>query len=573
MVLLIVSMLGVTLVTLGRVEYAISANYRSKTSAVHLADAALEATLADLTTAFEADPSDNWLHDWVNTGANPPAPIDPFPDPDGTQVNGMTLTRQTMSPSPYPGTPYALGDPESLGNGTFQRIIWLPPTVTSTGNGSYRVDVRTRAIGTDTSGEGSSAVIVDALTAMELTTTSAYKSGLFFGGLTGGLGSGGRVLVAGSMHIIGDDRGRPTRIRFPFGSRQVNSYNGISGPSALGALATKLPPLGMVEYNGETVASLEAVLRLKDVILDIGWRSSIGERDVPGDGDKETIDAIYSDGRIRSSRGGVFSDTTEGYDMGDDVTFPSLSDPYTDPDNGSSYPTYAAWLDAHSYQPILGGDLVIGDSTPSFSHTDPGGNGSIAWDSDTNTLTIDGIVKISGRLEFGDPPAARSRSRRARGRRTRGSFFGESPRGGTPPIQYAGEGVIYATDDITIRTDLYPTGDYLQDGPDPDADIDGNLGMITPRDIQIGPTGRGPLSFLISNTQVIATLYAERSIQVRGRVNIAGAAATENLDVRFGSTVNIWQVPLLGSLYPEGMPAGELTSSAAGSIEAWYQFR
>ena len=556
MVLLVVSMLGATLVTLGKVEYTISANYRSKTSAVHLADSALEATLADLKTDFAADPSDNWLDDWLDTGVSPPVPYNPFPDLDGTQVNGMTLTRLNLNPNPYPGTPYSLGVPEPLGSGTYERIIWLPPTVTPTGNGTYRVDVRTRAMGTDNTGEAGSSVIVDAVTAMELTTTSTSKSALFFGTASGG-SSGGTLQVAGSMHILGKSKGKSkgksvTKVQFGSGSRQVNSYDGIDDPvSALGPLSSKLPPIETVDFNGEMVASLEAVLRLKDAELDMGKGGSLGEADFAGDSDKETLDAIYSDGTIPSSPGSVNADLIDSYDSSS--SFPSLSDPYTDPDTGVYYPTYAAWLDANSFHPITGGDLVIDDQTASFSYIDPGGKGTIEWDADTQRLTVDGIVKINGRVEIGGKKKKK----------------GESSSSLTT-VEYDGDGVIYATDDVKIFTDLYPAGDYLRDGPDPDTEIDGNLGLITPRDIEIGSSGGGTPA---SDLRIMAALYAERKIRINGSVNIAGAAATGELDLRSGSSLNLWQVPLLSSLYPSGMPEGEATNATAGSIEAWYQFR
>lgn len=151
--------------------------------------------------------------------------------------------------------------------------------------------------------------------------------------------------------------------------------------------------------------------------------------------------------------------------LADDLVFPSLYAAYTDPVTGTDYPSFADFLDNNSYQPITGGDVVISSQTPSFSWVDPAGNGSLAWDASTETLSIDGIVKITGSFNFRDPTVPDGDSLTA--------------------INYDGTGVIWATNDIEISKDLYPTGSFLQDGPDPDSEVDGNLGLIASDEIII----------------------------------------------------------------------------------------
>ncbi|MFQ5744422.1 MAG: hypothetical protein ACE5HV_12660, partial [Acidobacteriota bacterium] len=482
------------------------------------------------------------------TTVMPPVPYVPFPDLDGTQLNGLTLSTATLDPNPYPGTPYAVGSGAALGSGSYSRIIWLPPTLTATGGDSYRVDIRIRSVGTDGNKEVPASVTVDAVVSMEITLTNPYQSGAFLGaGVSGKLFDGGNIRVAGSIHLLGNDNPPPTQVKFNNGSSQVNNYIGIDDPTnGLGTLFSKLPPLATVDFNGETVSTLESVLRLRAGKVLLGSKGSIGEPDVSGNGDKETLDAIYSDGTITPATGDIYADVTDVYDMGE-VTFPGLADPYTDPHTGMSYPSYADWLDAHSYQPLAGGDLIIEAGTASFSFTDAAGKGSIVWDANTDVLTVNGIVKVDGQVKLGK----------------------KGPPGGDllAAVKYQGTGVLYATDKIEIHKDLYPAGLYLQDGPDPDSAVDGNLGLVTATEILVESGSPDP------NVRVLAALYAENRIKIKEPSNIAGAAATNFLDLNSAGLVRIWQVPRLASLYPSGMPADASTLAISGSITNWHQSR
>ena len=543
-VMLVVSLLGAALVTLGQVDYDISAYHRSSTSARHLADSGIEATFAALRSDYLDNPQGNWSQAWLSAGTSP---LFPFPDVDGSEVNDLRLARLDLSPNPYPGTPYALGSPVGLGSGSYSRIIWLPPAVTpaASGGSAYEILIRTRSIGSEGGPATPSTVTIDALIAIEIGGASPYDSGMFIGrGKSGQIMSGERVRVAGSVHAIGD---RNVRFRFRR-SFQVNHYDGIDdGSTGFGPLAFKIPTPGTTDFNGEVVSTLNATFRMKEGRVQLMSGGTLGEADSSGDGTKETLNAVYSDASINPLPR-VHADVMGSYDLNGDLGFPSLSSPYTDPDTEAFYPTYRSWLDSHSFRPPLGGDLIIDSDTASFSYVDPNGRGHISWNATTEILTIDGIIKVDGRVKMG-------KTGRPGGKRL-------------TAIKYQGTGSIYATDKIEIHKDLYPSGQFLADGPDADSLVDGNLGLISATDMQILMGGRRN-----SNLKIMATLFAEREIEIKEPTNIAGAIVTNFLDANGADFVHLWHVPRAGTMFPLGMPTGGMTSGISGRVRDWYENR
>lgn len=566
LILLVVSILGATVINLGQVDYALSSNYRSSVTALNLADSGLQAAAADLRADYYADPTDNWLVNWLNTGTMPPSVPTPFPDATGTVVNGFTLSPASPNPNPYPGTPYALGGASALGTGSFTRTIWLPPTVTVE-NGRTMVNIRVRSTGNDGSVATPANATIDGVVAIELTDSSPYSTGAFLGAGDGGdLIRGGPVRIAGTVVAIGAPSGGPlvSRLDLSNGSSIVNNYNGIGGPLALSTLSIKLPALADLDLNGETVENLGAELHVRDVdIIMETWGGEIGALDASGNPYKESLDGVYTDNPIGPFIDNMYADTVSGSDLDDGLEFPSLSNAYTDPATGTDYPSFADFLDNNSYQPITGGNVVISSQTPSFSWVDPAGNGTLAWDANSETLSIDGIVKITGSVSFGDPSIPGGDSLTA--------------------INYEGTGVLWATDDIEISKDVYPSGLFLQDGPDPDSEIDGNLGLIASDEIIIDGTtlpgggggrgrGGGPPG-VNSNVQIVATLFAENRPRVKSRANIAGTVVTNAINVDNNASLNIWHVPSLAGRAPGGMPAGMMIGGVEVAISRWFQRR
>jgi len=580
LILLVVSILGTTVVSMGNVDYTLSANYRSSTAALNLADSGLSSAAADLRADYDADPSANWLVDWLNMGSSPPSVPAPFPDVTGTVINGLALTPAAPSPNPYAGTPYDLGGPQPLGSGTYSRTIWLPPTVTMD-NGTPVVNIRVRSTGVAGNVAAPANATIDGVVTIDLTDSSPYSTGAFLGAGDGGeLIRGGPVRIAGTVVAIGvpPRRGGPfswlfsgSRLNLTNGSSVLNNYNGINNATALGGLYGKLPALDGVDLNGETVENLGASLHLKDVVTFASrWGGQLGEPDASGNAYKETLDGIYTDDPIVPYTGNVHADTMGAGDLADDLVFPSLSSAYTDPATGTSYSSFADFLNSNSYAPITGGDVAISSATSSFSWDDPAGNGSVSWDAPTETLTIDGIVKINGTLSFGDPTVPG------------GDQLGA--------INYQGTGVLWATDDVTINKDIYPTGQFLEDGADADSLVDGNLGIISSDEIIIDGSvpfspgrgrgagrgrgrGRGRGGVADSNIQVLATLFAENRLRVETDANVAGSVVTNAIAVDSRASLNIWHVPSLAGNAASGMPVGMMIADIEVSISEWFQRR
>jgi len=532
LILFIVSVLGATIVSLGQVDLDLSGNYRASITAFHLAESGLQTAAADLRSDYSSDPTDNWVVDWIDRGSGTPSVKNPFPDPTATAINGYSLSVVSLSPNPYPGTPYALGDATGLGAGTYSRLLWLPPTVSSEG-GVPTVEFRVRSVGSDANPATPSEVTIDGVLCVRLMDGSSLNVGMYLGSPDNGgdviWGTGLRI--AGSVLVTGDG---DSRFMLRSESKIVNNYEGIDHPSrGLGTLALKLPDLDAADFNGESVETLNAVLRVKDAYVQIGGQASAGEADVEGDAYKETLDAAYGDGLPTDD---VYADTTGAYDLEDSIGFPSLDAPFVDP-NGTPYASFRSYLNSVAYTPGIGGDLVIDGDAPSFSYVDPGGKGSIAWNRNTKVLTIDGVIRINGQAKLGKTG-------------DEDDFEdGEEPEGGVlRAIKYAGTGAIWATDKIEIHTDIYPEGRYLEDGPDIDGLVDGNLGLIasTGIDIQKG--------YSAANTRIVGA-HQHRRLDRHGllrglgqlqRQPVAGPEALRNGGLR---------------------PAGQLRSADARSID------
>lgn len=565
LILFVVSVLGAAMVSLGRVDYELSGNYRSRTASLSLADSALQATAADLRADYNTDPAASALAAWANLNANPVTVVDPFPDPTGVLVNGHALTPATITPNPYAGTPYSMGTAVPLGSGTYSRTVWLPPTV-STAGGTTTLNFRVRSEGTDTNRATPATTIIDGVVTVDVAEAGGYSTAALFGrgDDAGDVMRGGIVQIAGPVAVIGDSSGATsTELRLRNFSSIVNSYAGIADATGLGTLASKVPPLLTQDYDGDDVAALNTTLHLQDAELILQPSAALGAPDEPGNGYKETLDGVFTDGAVDPDDANIHVDEVSPYDLGN-VEFPSLSDPYTDPESGTSYSTYTAYLNTIAYAPLGGSDLEITAETASFSYIDPAGKGSLAWDASTETLTIDGVVKIDGAVLLGEAGGGGGGRGRGRGR-GRGGGGG----GGTElsAIKYDGTGVLWATDDIEINKDVYPNGWYLQDGPDAGTAVDGNLGLVTAGAIRLDAGS------VVGNLQVFATLFAEERIDVRRRANIAGAIVTNHLNLIGGGRFNLWYVPGLAAAAPRGMPGALGTPTISVGITNWFQLR
>jgi hypothetical protein len=257
--------------------------------------------------------------------------------------------------------------------------------------------------------------------------------------------------------------------------------------------------------------------------------ATAGETHLLGNFYKETLDGAYVTDGYGGTAGAssVYSDngTSHVYDLGDDVSFPRLSDSYTDPDTGIGYATYLDYLQSVALVISDPADLAeLAAITPdsNFSYTD-GVNG-IASDGNGN-LAISGIVYIQG----GD--------------------LGMANAPGKDTIVYSGSGTILAEGDadttngsVSLNVNLYSNGTF----PTNDA-----LGVMTP----------GTLIFDAATINAMGAFYAETKIDVMKQTNIAGTLVSNYIDMGL-QVPSVFQVPALAV----NLPAGMINSAATWSV-------
>jgi hypothetical protein len=334
-----------------------------------------------------------------------------------------------------------------------------------------------------------------------------WNNAIFAGSGSSGATINGNVDVRGSVHILGNGLG-PADYAFDMsGSAKVgNNYDGISSE-----LLSRIPSCPTVEFNGETVESLDAMVRIKHGLAGLSGTATIGAFNQSGNSYKETAEAVYVTDGYGGSQGAdnVYSDngTEHRYDLGEAVQFPRLSDPH------QSYPTYLAYLRDNALvvsDPAQLNQLANIRPDSNFSYSDPDGKGSISMDGSGN-LTIDGIVYVDN-----------------------GGDLGMRYIGPDSTINYTGRGSIVVTGDVLFKVNLYTSGN--------DSFPDNIIGIMTPNTI----------TFDSSNKDVMGAFYAEDRIIAAKQTNVAGAFVSDYFDM--GQQVpSIYQVPDLKDSLPPGM--------------------
>jgi Tfp pilus assembly protein PilX len=290
-----------------------------------------------------------------------------------------------------------------------------------------------------------------------------------------------------------------------------NNYNGIPE-----TLRTKIPALVPESWGGESIYTLNAELRVKHGKVNLSGTASAGLPNLSGNLVKETLDGTYVTDGYGGNQGtnNVYSDngTSNGYDLGDKVPFPSLLEPYTDPDTHISYATYAAYLDANSFE-VPADVTTIDDTIPDFTYGD--GTNSISWDQSEEVLTITGIVRFPGDLDLSKK---------------------------SDIIYYSGKGTLYVKNDIRVHGSVMPTGTF----PTQTA-----IGVIAARDINFA-TGPGEAQLYSAGAW-----YAQRTI-VSAKQNKFGGTYVANYFDMGTNVPNIYQIPELARNLPPGMPGGDV---------------
>jgi hypothetical protein len=479
----------------------------NSTKAFYMAEAGIERTLYELDQDFENDPtSPSWS--------------------DG-DINGIDVTQGGTVPVPQNrDEAKPLNDPS-------QPFYALPYGSTTLDGGSYSLELLNVAGKTDeiylkatgTYEDSERSIVVK----LVIYNTSPWNAAVFGGAGMGGVLINGNVGIAGSVHILGTGLADTDYAMNMSGSAIIrNNYEGIPL-----ALSSRIPACPTTVFDGENVQSLAATLRIKNGLVGLSGSATAGEVHVLGNIYKETLDGAYvTDGYGGTAgAGNVYSDngTSYAYDLGNDVSFPSLGEAYTDPSTGIPYATYLDYLKSQA--------LIISDSadlaelaaiTPdsNFSYTD--GINGIAADGSGN-LAISGIVYIQG----GD--------------------LGMTSAPGKDTLLYSGSGTILAEGDadttngsVNLNVNLYSNGTFPTNHA---------LGVMTP----------GTIIFDAATINVIGAFYGETKIDMTKQTNLAGTLVSNYIDM--GSQVpSVYQVPALSVNLPAGMIDSTATWSVATTV-------
>lgn len=389
---------------------------------------------------------------------------------------------------------------------------------------------------------------------------NVWQNAIFAGAGQIGNVINGNVSIYGSVHILGDNLipDNPALVVMDLSGTALihNNYKNI--PSLL---LNRVPPPPTTLYNGETVQTLFAKLRVKKGRVGLSGNAEIGEPNVPGNAYKETMDGVYvtygwtgnqviPDGG-RGIPKNVYSDNghQEPYDLGNRVAFPRMTDEWREPDGSRVFnPNTGTWYTFEEYftQVLLGdpnnpndgvfnGNLTLdakgkkiywNATTGTFMEgslpaTLPPADQDYIWfDPTTNVLRINGQIKINGKLTF-----------------TGG--------GNDRTIYYSGKGAILATDDVTIDTNLLTCNngnpnDYINSFP-----VNNAIGIMTKKNMYIGNTAQ---------LDIMGAFYADNMIKISKQTKIMGTIVSNYFDM--GSQVpNVYQVPALARNLPYGMIA------------------
>jgi len=128
----------------------------------------------------------------------------------------------------------------------------------------------------------------------KIINVSPWNNAIFGGTGASGTMVNGNVNIYGSVHILGDGLAAGDDAINLGGSAELVGNNYNVGPSGLSqALKDRVPDLPTTVFNGETVDTLSAELRVKKGIVSLSGASAVGQADSTGNSVKETVDGAY----------------------------------------------------------------------------------------------------------------------------------------------------------------------------------------------------------------------------------------------------------------------------------------
>ena len=389
----------------------------------------------------------------------------------------------------------------------------------SFGEGSYTIQLKNygtaspydpttvwaRSTGT---GPNSSTVTLESYLSAE--NLSPWNNAIFAGG-GGAVPITGNVVIAGSVHILGEGLSATTTV---FSNQTGDCRNTNTG----------MDPLLAAAINGGTTSDLNAKFRVKNGRVDMSVGSThIGSSTSPfkgiyvttgtdagADGVNDDIIGGDNDGAGQNLYANKGASSAKAYDLGDyNISMPSID---------------TAWMDDNSLD-LTGTTQVDGWGTglnsgaleltgkhqegptwyyPDINQTD--GTNSIVFDSTANVLTINGVIKVSS-LDISDD------------------------------ITYEGSGTIYTTGTSDIDGDVLPNANNSY----PTTHV---FGVVSTGDMTLG-----------GSSQILLTgaYFCKGKVTTDMQTELAGTIVCKNFDIT-NQVPKIWQVPSLANNLPPGMP-------------------
>ena len=420
---------------------------------------------------------------------------------------------------------------------------------------------------------------------LSLEDVSVWNNAIFGGVGQNGQSINGNVLIAGSVHLMGDgetytdvdgdghwdndepytdlnhngkyDLGEPYTDVDGDGHRDAKepfidvNGNGVCDPpltvtnlssdfggtagvqnnySAMSSqLYNLLPPLPTTTFKGETVQTLSAKFRAKHGYVSLSGSATIGQPQATGGSPavKETMDGVYVSDGFGGNQGAsqVYSDngTTAKYDLPDGiVTFPNVSAPVTL--GGVAYNSYMDYLKANAL--VLTGPLNLAPNQNMSPQKDKLGN-SIQVNG-SGTMSINGIIFVNGDININSA-------------------------NGNKQLSYSGRGTLVSTGNIYVHTNLLPTAYNFP--------IIHALGMISQHNLYLA-TGSGD-----SQLELAGAFYAQQQIVSAFQNEIAGTFVSSYYSMT--NVPHMFQVPTLPDNLPPGMPGAGRIWVKSVRIDSW----
>lgn len=521
MVMLVtLTILGIAALTSSRMGVLIASNEKFAAGAMQAADAGIEKGFLDLINDFKLDPTGRWSNSAFKTIST------------GSQVTLSNNTAYYTFPADGSDPPEtAWGDPF---NGNFGSS-WDLYGAQTLGDSSYRVLLLRDAAKPDEVIIRSYAEIAEggvqrSRKILQLRVKADYvdswRNAIFAGG-SGASVIRGNYRVAGPMHILGT--GDNEIVWAMSGSAQVvNGYDFVGGISVADAadLKSRIPTIETTTVNGQTVETLETILRVKKGIVTLDGSANIGQQGTSGiatdDANakyKSYLDAIKTNQAIEgSTSSNTYASEINmngGYDLGDKIQMPNFSDQYTDSD-GAVWDTYEQYINTNSLAVGAGKCSLIPYKNATDAGTagfcvgcDGGGNcpsnpatGCIKW---TNPTTGSPQLIVTGRVKLDNGCASNTVGR---------SGY---------TIEYKGQGVIYSEKSMTATGKLYASKTRLDGSAGAKFATDNLLGVMTKVNLTID-----------SSSYIMGAFFASGQILTGNNSNVIGTIASNNFDIGSG---------------------------------------